>query len=403
MWQYAWRETWRRKGRSLANIIGYLLAVAMMVVLISVLVFSRDASSAVLTSTGTHFIGFTPKCNTEYCSAGLVDEQNEGFLANGGPAKLMSASVVAEIQELSSVADASPFLLFKFNNPQDGSTFTVGGFDPSNTISVATTCCSVTDVVQGRFLLPDDYGLVLLEQSYAVSNFLQAGSRITIAGEEFTVAGIVSPGIRPAKADIYMTLADAERVINKRLLIPLDNQINIVLVESANANVHQQAMKDVSEILGERSLISTYGCYRPAATAMGINENGVWLVIGILGISVVALALKSQYSSVIERRRDIGILKAIGWSDRDIVSQILDESLIQAAIGAAGGCLIAVIILLAVPLEALSNIETTATITISPVALAAGFGLALLGGMVAGIFPALTAARLRPADSLRYI
>ena len=75
MWEYAWRETVRRKGRTFANILGYLLAVAIMVVLVTTLVFSKEAASAVLTSTGTHFIGFIPLCETtEVCSVDLLDK-----------------------------------------------------------------------------------------------------------------------------------------------------------------------------------------------------------------------------------------------------------------------------------------------------------------------------------------
>ena len=221
MWRYAWRETVRRKGRTVANVLGYLLAVAIMVVLVTVLLFSQEAHSAVLTSTGTHFIGFIPECKAEGCSATLIDPDNEGFLANGAPAKLFSIDTVHQISELSTVADASPYLLFKFKDPADGSIFTVGGFDPARPVSTSSTVCSAAHIVYGRFLQPGDTGLVMLEESFAVSRSLPVGSPITIAGDEFTVAGIVAPGIRPGKADIYMTFEDAQLVINKRLIIPI--------------------------------------------------------------------------------------------------------------------------------------------------------------------------------------
>ena len=376
-----------------------------MVVLVTVLLFSKEAHNAVLTSTGTHFIGFVPECIAEGCSAKLIDPENEGFLANGAPAKLFSIDMTGQISELPTVADASPYLLFRFKDPADGSIFTVGGFDPARPVSTSSTVCSAANIIYGRFLQPGDTGLVLLEESYAVSQSLPVGSPITIADERFTVAGIVKPGIRPGQADIYMTFADAERVINQRLISPLKNQANTVLVESASSSLHEQAMQDVLEILGARSLVSIYGCYKPAAEVIGINEDMVWPLALIIGMSVVALALKSQFSSVVERRHDIGILKAIGWTDGNVVTQILGESVIQATIGGFLGCLIAIAILLVVPFEVLSGLGGTAaadtTVHISPLVLAAAFGLSLLGGVIAGVFPALAAARLRPADSLR--
>ncbi len=406
LWKYAWRETVRRKGRTLANVVGYLLAVAIMIVLLSVLMFSKGAAGSVLTGVGTHFATFipytVPKDLPEGCCQPLpINPQREFFLANGVPSWPISAELINRIRELPTVADASPCLSFKFDDEQRGSLIVVG-FDTANSTAVGTTTCSATDVIQGRFLQPGDTALVLLEESFAISRFLSVGSQIIIADTNFKVAGIISTGVKPTKADVYMPLNEAEQVINKRLFIPLHNVMNIVLVESAGAKVHKQAMNDVMAILGPRSLISTYACSQPAAKVMGINEKGIWLITIIVGLSVVALALKSQYSSVIERRRDIGILKAIGWTDSNVVSQILAESVLQAVIGGILGCLIAVIVLLLMPAEVLTGIKVTG-LAIYPLVLTAGFGLALLGGIVAGIFPALAAAHLRPADSLRRI
>ena len=405
MWRYAWRETVRRRGRSIANALGFFLAVVIMVVLVTALMFSKDTHSAVLDSTGTHFIGFIPQCETEVCSVDLLDKQNEGFMANGAPAKLIPFETIDEVRALATVRDASAYLLFQFKDPDDGSIFTVGGFDLNSPVSTSSTVCSAAHIVQGRFLEPGDTGLVILEESFAVSKSWPVGTPITIAGERFTVAGIVNPGIRPGKADMYMTFADAERVINKRLAAPIHGQASTVLVESANSSLHEQAMRDVQEVLGQRSLVSIYGCYLPAAEVVGINENMLWPLAIIISLSVVGLTLKSQFSSVVERRHDIGIMKAIGWSDGNVVSQILGESVLQAAIGGVTGALVAVIILLAVPFEVLSGIEATAaagtTVSISPLVILAALGLALLGGLIAGILPAIVAARTRPANSLR--
>jgi len=397
----------RRKGRTIANVIGYLLAVAIMVVLVSSLVLSKEAAGAVLTKVGAGFIAFIPEMVEELpCMCGLDtrlrDKQNEGFVANGVPSFLFSAVAVDEAQKLPTVADASPCLLFNFHDQQWGS-FTVAGIDPGGSAAVSKTCCAAKDIVQGQFFQPGDSGVVVLEKAFASSSRLSVGAPITIAGTNFKVAGIVNPGVRPAKADIYMPFDEAKQVIGKRMFLPPQYEANIVLVRTASASVQQQAMKDVASILGGRGLTSTYRCFDPATKTMGINEAGVWLISIIVGISVVALAFKSQYSSVIERRRDIGTLKAIGWSDGNVVSQILAESVIQATIGGVLGCLLAVIILLLVPLKALTGVETTVGMAISPLVLASGFGLALVGGIIAGIFPALSAARLHPADSLRRI
>jgi putative ABC transport system permease protein len=148
-------------------------------------------------------------------------------------------------------------------------------------------------------------------------------------------------------------------------------------------------------------LVSSYACYRPAASVLGINDAAGWLLAVVIGVCAVFWAMKSQLSSVIERRKEIGILKAMGWTDGNVVGLILLESLMQALAGGVLGCIVAVVLLVFVPFASLGNIRTPATVSISLGVLVAGSALALLGGVIAGGFPALKAASLRPADALR--
>ncbi|MBI3910149.1 MAG: ABC transporter permease [Armatimonadetes bacterium] len=402
LWTCAGRELLRRTGRTFANVFGYLLATAMMVGLLSLLLFSKDAASGVLGSTGTHFIAFAPAC-TPVCDVKAVDAQNEGFVANGSETALIPAGAVEKVKRLSTVKDAAPYLSFRFKDPRDGHTFTVGGFVPGGNAAVATTCCAEAHIVAGRFLQPDDQGAAMLDEAYARSQDLHVGDKITIAGLPFVVAGIVNPGVRPARADVYMRFSDAERAITRRVLSPPVRHVaNVLLVEVRSSRVQEQAIQSVKRLLPD-TVTSTYACYKPAAQVMGMQEGTVWLLTLLLGLCAVVLALKSQLSSVIERRRDIGILKAIGWTDGNVVSLILTESILQALAGGALGCLVAAAILLLAPIKQLAGIDSPGPVTVSALVFLSGFALALLGGVIAGVVPALVAARQRPADSLRRV
>ena len=405
--KFALRELKRRKLRTLTNILGYTLAVAIMVMLVNAIVYSKQMADRILASTGTHFIASVPAnlpfCSQEnICSLKIPENKDEGFVVYGVPTELISVKFIDEVRKINAVKDASKSLLYRFRNDK-GEISSIAGFDPSNDVSVATTTCSKTDVINGRFLLPNDKGKVMLEEAYAKFLGFKSGDRLNIGKDQFLVIGIVNAGIRPAKSDIYMHFNEAERIINKRMgNTPIHNEANVILVETKSSKLQEEAISSMKKLL-PNLVFSSYACYRPAATVMGINENSAYLLLIIIGVSTIALALRSQLSSVIERRRDIGILKTIGWTDGDVVKQIFFESIIQALIGGLIGCIISPLILMIIPAKFIISTATSSYISISPIIMLIGLALAIIGGIMAGVFAALSAARHRPADTLRSI
>ncbi|RPI02737.1 MAG: ABC transporter permease, partial [Ignavibacteriae bacterium] len=253
MMHYAWHELIRRKGRSFAAILSYALATVVFSVLISLLQYSERSQYKTLYNTGTHFIAFRPVC----CNLPLLkDETHEGFWANGSRSAVMPLNLIDSIHTLSSVRDASPCLLFRFADSATKSDVLVGGFDLQNTVSVSNTACSAMDVVSGRFLAPDDTNSVMLEESYALSHQITAGRSVKITGASYLVTGIINAGIRPAKADIYMPFQQAQQLISRRTWNPIKDVMNIILVESKDAQSHSRAIQEVTTLLGKDKIVS---------------------------------------------------------------------------------------------------------------------------------------------------
>jgi ABC-type antimicrobial peptide transport system permease subunit len=142
-------------------------------------------------------------------------------------------------------------------------------------------------------------------------------------------------------------------------------------------------------------------------------------------VTAFLLAALLALSSVGKRVRELGTLKALGWTQRAVVRQVGAESLAQGVAGGIAG--VALGLLAAVAIDAFGptltasstsgggsifGIEQAARTTSRAVSLTApvepsilllGFGLAVLGGVLAGAAAALRAARLRPADALRTV
>jgi hypothetical protein len=402
MIEYALRELVRRKRRTAAHTAGYALSAAVITLVMTVLLNGQKASDAVLSGTGTHFIAFVTLCGDEACDNGLIDREHENFYAMNVKAKLLPGASLELVRTLDTVADAAFFLLFKLRNSgNDLGDVLIGGVPLPVPKAVATNSCSSKDLIEGRFLEPTDANAVVLEQSFAQSRFLKTGSALRLGNGRYTVVGIVNPGIRIAKADVYLPYERAREIINTRLRTPIINEANLILVESKNANVHEEAVAQVKRILGANGAISSYNCYQPASKVMGITGMSAFLITLIVFFCLLAFSLQSQYSRVVERRYDIGILKSIGWSGGVIIRQILAEALIQALIGWAVGSLVALLVFLFIPSAALVGAQATVAKQLFPAVFLFNLFLAAAGGMVAGFLPGLFAASQKPAVCLR--
>lgn len=116
----------------------------------------------------------------------------------------------------------------------------------------------------------------------------------------------------------------------------------------------------------------------------------VSLVVGGIGIMNVMMV------SVTERTREIGVRLAIGAKQRDIVSQFLFESIIISASGGLAGIVLGILV---IPLAATAN---NGVALLLPGSIPLAFGVALLTGIVFGLYPAVRASQLDPIEALRY-
>ncbi len=398
-WRYAIREVTRRGSRSLGSIAGYAIAIASLLVLFTFLNYAKENYDAELMNVGAHFIAYIPT-EESCCPVGSLDV-NEGFLAAGVNSALFSTDFVNNIDNMPTVMEASSYISFRFMDIDDGFTYVIGGFDPTKRISFGATLCAPGDLVAGRFLEDQDRGVVMLEKDYANVRKLTVGSMIRVGEEYFEVIGIVNPAVRPARADIYLHIAETDRVVGNYIRLPFSykDMVNVALIETKDASSFVEA-KDEVEKMG----FSVFGfaCAIPAASVMGMNAGSTWALMVIIAIGTIFFTGKTQFSSVIERQHDIGILKAIGWSNRRVVKQIIFETIIQSFLGALAGVLLALIIIYILPFKSISGIDTGLNITFNWQLIPLALILSVIAGIISSFVPALASARKDPAQALRF-
>jgi ABC-type antimicrobial peptide transport system permease subunit len=321
------------------------------------------------------------------------------------------------------VTSPSQTLRQVLNPPQTNistSAYTIGGVDQTNpSMGVVTTA----QVTKGKYLSPAGGREALISAAYAAKHKLKVGSTLDLNGTKFTIVGIVNPPLGGQSADVYLPLKQLQTLASQK------NLANVVLVRAKNGQSVSQVKNEIEQAIPTAQVASSKDV---ADTITGslidaskLSHNlGVILSI-IAAIAAFLLASLLTLSSIAKRTRELGTLKALGWTQRMVVRQVAGESLAQCLLGGLFGIVLGVVACIAIgafgpSLTASSTTggdllglgaETarTATSTVSmnaPIGvavLAIGFGLALLGGLIAGTAGALRAARLRPADALRQV
>jgi ABC-type antimicrobial peptide transport system permease subunit len=298
------------------------------------------------------------------------------------------------------------------------SSYTIAGVDPTQpAIGLVTPSL----VASGRFIAPKATHEALLADSYAAQNKLKVGSTLDLNKTNFTVVGLVKPPLGGQTADVYIPLTQLQTLSSQM------GQTNVVLVRASSGTSVGGVQKEIQQLYPNAQVASAKDVADQISGSL-VNASNLSHRLGIaLEILAAAaaflLAVLLTLSSVGKRVRELGTLKALGWTQWLVVRQVAGESLAQGIggglLGGALGILGTLIVgAFGVTLTAHSSSSgafgfgalsrsATDTVTLNaPLSievLAAGFLLALVGGLIAGTAGAFRASHLRPADALRTV
>jgi putative ABC transport system permease protein len=380
--------------------MGYVIGIAFLIIAVTFAEGYNLVAAGALNRIGTHFVVYIPASKTCPCQFGEI-----GPFFKDTYTPTFNESIVETIKSMPGVADAGPCLMFRLNN------LTICGVN-FDSLATETNAVSSNMLVEGNYSRVHDSGAVLVDSVFADIAKLGVGDEVSAFDRNFTAVGIVNPSLysKPAGiADMYAPLTVVQEIV--KFYGDLYNfavrDINVVLVEispegdaSHIAAVEQSVLETVEEYGGQAGAIVGYQCGVAARKVVPITEDSAWAISVVVLVSVMLFALKSQFVSVAERTKEIGILKAIGWTDTDVMKQVLLESLL---IGLAGGIIgVGVGYLFAFLIPQLGLIPTeNLVLPVSPFLVLLGVLLAVSGGALAGVIPAWRAAKLQPTEALR--
>jgi putative ABC transport system permease protein len=396
------------KLRTLLTALGIIIGVAAVVALLAIGRGSQESITSSITANGANLLTVRSGASN---SAGVG-----GQVGSGQTLTTDDAAALAAAQNVPDAAMVSP----EYN----GNGQLVAGSQNTNAriTGAAPAYLTVHNIAlaEGDFITEDQVNsmanVAVLGANVATSLFPNGdalGQSIRINGQGFKVVGVLAAkggsGFGSQDDGVIVPLSTAQRkLFGGRAIQGGAALVSTIVVQAKDATSVTAALGEITQTLRDRHNLPASGDGDDFSV---INQQDILnsvvqttqtltlflgaiaaisLLVGGIGIMNIMLV------SVRERTREIGLRKAIGAREGDILTQFMIEALTISLVGALFGLTLGILIALAVNLSGLIK----AAPSMSAAALAVGFALAI--GLFFGIAPARSAARLDPIDALRY-
>ncbi|MEM4218621.1 MAG: ABC transporter permease [Candidatus Micrarchaeia archaeon] len=381
--------------RSWLTIIGIFVGIAAVVALVSLGQGLQNAINQQFDILGTNKISIYP------------GKSSFGVLGAIGTSDRLNDRDISAIQRVNGVEKAVGIMLTISETKYKDKPyyFITAGFDP-NEINIYDFMG--VQMTSGRELKSNDAYKVMVGYDFSTTGVfekpIKIGDKLEINGKDFTVIGVVSKIGNPGfDRRIYIT-KDTFMDVFKQEGYPL-----ILTIAKENANVTEVAENIKERLRKEKDLekgketftvMTSEQMREVALRIIGLVQT---IVIGIAAISLIVGGIgimNTMYTSVLERTREIGIMKAVGARNRDIMMIFLIESGILGLVGGVIGTIVGIAISKGIETITLSTGYPFGAST-PPWLIIGSLLFSFLVGSISGSLPALKAAKMKPAESLR--
>ncbi len=406
---YAFNSLRYRSLRSWLTILGIVIGIASIVILISLAQGLDTSIRDQLKVYGSNYLAVIPgQVGGASGYASLSSFAFQGALYD---------SDVAEVRRVPGIKSAGGVVAIldgHLSYRGQPASQMISGVDPG--VYADFLASSTAKLQSGRWLKNSDRGKIVIGDTVAKTRFktrknsneVRLNDIITINGRDFRVVGIFAKvGSFIASTDfdeaIYMNIEDARDISGATgadrqrvysIFAVTENGVDPRTVADdiklRLANKRHVPLDDLDfSIFTADQILNLVGSITSILALFMAGVAAISLLVGGMGVA------NSMFTSVLERTREIGILKSVGASNADIQNIFLFES---GIIGAVGGIIGAVTGWLFAAIFSAFGIPTT----VSPELLLFAVAFSFAVGMVSGYFPARNAARLQPVEALRY-
>jgi putative ABC transport system permease protein len=452
-YNYVLKELRYHHNRTLVNILGIGIGIALFVSINAVSTAYQKAASLPFKNLGADVVVQRPEKRA--VDSGQPPASMRGIRLPFSnqllpPGDLEKLKTIEGIDSM-----ASSLLLWEFDK---------GGFRTIMGVDLSKPSLGPVKVKEwlkeGRF--PQKEGEVVIEKHYAKFQHKKIGDTLDINGRPFSVVGLleIKEGSQIASANIYLPLQDAQGLVGGEsggvypvrdssrydskpsgALNPAgidlksnpaiggtveergnnSNGVNIVYLRLKNPSLLSQVKTSIARRLNGVSVASSDSSLELMGGVSKISDQFSFIVSIIALGGAVFLIVKAMLSNLVERSREIGILKAVGWTERDVQKQLMGEVFLQSLLGGVLGVVMGYFFsyllgFLSIPvstswelnlLPAFAKDTAAAAQTVRlPVSISAGLtavslALSLVAGGMASYAMGKRTARMKPAEILR--
>ncbi len=407
--RYVLNELRHHHHRTLVNVLGIAIGIALFVSINAVSGAYQKAVSTPFKNLGADLVIQKPEKRA--VDAAQTPTSMRGVRLPFSN-QLLPSEELQKLTSLKGVAStASSLLLWEFDR---------GGFRTIMGVDLTQPSLGPIKVKEwlkeGRF--PEKEKEVVLEKHYAKFHHAQVGGTVAIGGNQFTVVGLleIREGSQIASANAYLSLAEAQKLLGEA------NGVNIVYLRLENPSFLTNVKSQIGREMPGLSVTSSDSFLELMGGVSKISDQFSWLASLVALGGAIFLIIKTMLGNLVARSSEIGILKAVGWTERNVQKQLMTEALLQSFAGGVVGLVAGYAIsyclgFLSRPVSTPWEINLTpafaketataaATTVRLPVSVSLGLiagslGLSLLAGGLASFFMGRRTSRMKPVDILR--